>query len=225
MMEDLYQKLCHAPVFEKLPEKEIRYLLAEGAHKRLHNGDFLCHQGDLWEYAAFVVRGELRWAIVSLGGREQVLFRIQPGRAFWAHSMFDGTPMPAALTASKASHAILWPKETIAPVLTRNPETLWEMGRIMVATMRQAREIIYGLAFKPVAGRLARLLLEQAFGQEGKPVQRELTLTEIAATVATSQEVVCRLLYQFQQDKLLVLDRASFTLTDRDGLEELVEKA
>jgi CRP-like cAMP-binding protein len=190
----------------------------------LHRGAVLCHQGDEWPYAVFVARGELRWAILSVGGREQVLFRIETGRTFWAHSLFDGEPMPASLTAAKASLVYLWPQEVIAPMLSRNPALLWEILRIMMGTMRRAREVIYGLAFKPVAGRLAKLLLEQAVGQEDQPVQREMTLSEIAATVATSQEVVCRLLYQFQADKIIELNRASFKLSDRAALEKMVEK-
>jgi len=223
-MNDLRERLAQAPVFEKLPAREIDILADQAILKRLHSGDFLCHQGDDWRYAVFLARGGLRWAILSVGGREQVLFRIEPGHTFWAHSLFDGNPMPASLSATRTSLAYLWPAEVIAPVLSRHPALLWEILRLMMGTMRRAREVIYGLAFKPVAGRLAKLLLDQAAGQEDQPVQREMTLSEIAATVASSQEVVCRLLYQFQADKIIELNRASFKLNDRAALEELVEK-
>lgn len=223
-MNDLHQSLAQAPIFEKLPAREIDALAGLASQKHLRPGDFLCHQGDDWPYAVFLASGELRWAILSVGGREQVLFRIEPGHTFWAHSLFDGEPMPASLSAARASAVYLWPREIISPLLSRNPALLWEILRLMMGTMRRAREVIYGLAFKPVAGRLAKLLLEQAGGQEGQPVQRELTLSEIAATVATSQEVVCRLLYQFQQDRIIELNRASFKLNDRTALEMMVEK-
>jgi CRP-like cAMP-binding protein len=223
-MYDLQQRLAQAPVFEKLPAREIDTLVTQAVMKRLRPGEFLCHQGDDWRYAAFLARGGLRWAILSVGGREQVLFRVEPGHTFWAHSLFDCQPMPASLSATKASTAYLWPEEVIAPILSRNPALLWEILCLMMGVMRRAREVIYGLAFKPVAGRLAKLLLEQSAGQEGQHVQREMTLSEIAATVATSQEVVCRLLYQFQADKIIELNRASFKLNDRAALEDLVEK-
>lgn len=162
--------------------------------------------------------------MISVGGREQVLFRVLPDNVFWSHSIFDNQPMPASLQAAKSSQVYLWSKEVIAPILNRNPAVMWEIMGNMTRIMRQAREVIYGLAFKPVAGRLAKFLLEQAAGQEGQPIQRELTLNEIAATIATSQEVVCRLLYQFQADQLIELDRACFKLNDTAGLEQLVEK-
>lgn len=223
-MTDLRQQLAKASVFEKLPPKEIDLLVDHAVHKKLSAGEFLCHQGDFWPFAVFLQRGELRWAIISVSGREQVLFRIEPTRTFWAHSLFDHQPMPASLSATKASLVSYWHQDVIAPVLSRNPALLWEILRLAMDTMRRAREVIYGLAFQPVAGRLAKLLLEQSAGQEGQPVQRELTLSEIAATVATSQEVVCRVLYQFQAEKLIELNRATFKLNDRPALEQLVDK-
>jgi CRP-like cAMP-binding protein len=223
-MNDLLHHLQQSSTFRQLPPKEIDLLVRQAIPKKLRAGDYLCHQGDVWQYTVLLGKGELRWAMISVGGREQVLFRVLPGHVFWAHSMFDGQPMPASLQAAKTSQVYLWSKEMIAPLLTRNPAVMWEILGRMTAIMRQAREVIYGLAFKPVAGRLAKLLLEQAAGQAGQPIQRELTLNEIAATIATSQEVVCRLLYQFQSDKLIELDRACFRLSDTAGLEQLVEK-
>lgn len=223
-MNDLNTRLAQAPVFEKLPAKEIDTLIGQAVLKRLTAGDFLCHQGDVWPYAVYVVRGGLRWAILSIGGREKVLFRVEAGQPFWAHSMFDEEPMPASLTAGKASQVLLWSKEVVAPFLSRNPALLWEILRQNMTTMRRAREVIYDLAFKQVAGRLAKLLLEQTAGQEGAPVQREMTLSEIAATVSSSQEAVCRLLYQFQADNIIEINRATFKLNDRCALEMMIEK-
>ena len=214
---------ANAPVFGRLPPKEIQSLAAQTAPKKLQAGEFLCYQGDVWPYAVFLLRGELRWALLSLSGREQVLFRVTAGRPFLAHSLFDGLPMPASLSAVKSSQVCLWSAELISPLMTRYPEMLWEVIREQVGVMRRARELIYGLAFKPVAGRLAKLLLEQASGQQGQPVQRDLTLSEIAATIATSPEVVCRLLYQFQADDIIELDRAHFILNDQNALQALLE--
>ncbi|MGC8001372.1 helix-turn-helix domain-containing protein, partial [Salmonella enterica] len=52
--------------------------------------------------------------------------------------------------------------------------------------------------------------------------QRDLTLDQIASMVASSPEVICRTLYQFQRDGMLQITRASITLRDRTALERLV---
>ncbi len=53
-------------------------------------------------------------------------------------------------------------------------------------------------------------------------MQRDLTLVDMAQMVATSPEVVCRLLYQFQDSGAISINRFSITLHDRESLEKLV---
>jgi len=94
---------------------------------------------------------------------------------------------------------------------------------MLTKTMRKAREIIYGLAFQPVAGRLASLLLDRFADPGDTSVERDLTLSAIASRVASSPEVVCRVLQQFQTEGVLEVTRATITLFDRGALEGLVE--
>jgi CRP-like cAMP-binding protein len=74
-----------------------------------------------------------------------------------------------------------------------------------------------------VTGRLAKLLLERIPASETS-TERDLTLDQIAAMVASSPEVVCRTLYQFQRGGLLRVTRASIDLHDRTALERLAGK-
>ncbi|RPI83526.1 MAG: Crp/Fnr family transcriptional regulator [Chloroflexi bacterium] len=221
-MPELFQLLADTPVFSSLPKKELQNLASFAVPRKLQPGEFLCHQGDIWPNLLYLLEGELRWAILSVSGREQVLFLIQSGKTFWGHSIFDGSPMPASLSALKASSVYIWTKQVILPILDRHPQAHWEINRMLVATMRQAREIIYGLAFKPVASRLAALLLDRTSGQMNQPVHRDLTLSEIASMVASSQEVVCRLLYQFRSEGIIEIDRASITIQNAEALENLI---
>lgn len=221
-MPELVQLLADTPVFSSLPHKELQKLASFAVLRHLQPGEFLCHQGDIWPNLLYLLSGELRWAILSVSGREQVLFLIQSGKTFWGHSIFDGSPMPASLSALKTSSVYIWTKQVILPILDRYPQAHWEINRMLVATMRQAREIIYGLAFKPVASRLAALLLDRTSGQMNQPVQRDLTLSEIASMVASSQEVVCRLLYQFRSEGIIEIDRATISIQNAEALENLI---
>ena len=100
---------------------------------------------------------------------------------------------------------------------------MWEVTGLLTRIMRRAREIIYGLAFQPVASRLAGYLLDNLRDAEQDTFEREMTLEDIAAVLATSPEVVCRLLYQFQADEILKVNRTQITLQDRAALQDLVE--
>jgi CRP-like cAMP-binding protein len=224
-MQQKIGQLSQVRVFNKLPEVECAALLRLARPQQLAPGDFLCHQGDVWPHVVFLTTGELRWTLLSLSGREHVLYSVQPNHVFWAHSLFDDAPMPASLRASKAAEVYVWSRDVIQPVLLRHPQAMWEITRMHVEIMRRAREIIYGLAFQPVTARLASLLLESFDEQGDTSMERDLTLSDIAAMVASSPEVVCRILHRFQADGILEVTRAHITLHDQEALTRLIDAA
>ena len=222
-MEKQIHLLANAEVLGKLPDAARAELEKFAVRKEIPRGELLCRQGDVWTWALWVASGKMRWTMLSAGGQEHTLLVVEPGSVFWAHSLFDDEPMPASLVATKDSVAYVWHRDTILPILYRYPESLWEINRTLIRTMRRAREIIYGLAFQPVAGRIANVLLNESHG-DTKIVERDWSLDELATMVASTPEVVCRVLHQFADDGLLGITRTRITLNDRDGLERLVKK-
>ena len=219
-MIDLYPEFHHAEIFNKLPENERISLLNKASIKKLHKGHFLSHQGDVWPYVIFVISGQIRWAMLATSGKEHLLFNISKNQTFWAHSVFDDGPMPASLYASQTSEVLQWDRETILDYLRRYPDVMWETTKMLTKIMRHAREIIYSLAFQPVAGRLASLLLEQCNQSTGTQIKRDFTLNDVATRVAATPEVVCRLLHQFQEDGILEVTRARINIQDIKALEK-----
>jgi CRP-like cAMP-binding protein len=220
----LAQRLMNVEVFRLLPEDALTRIARLATYRRLKTDEVLCEQGDEWPNVILLTAGQLRWCLLALSGREQVLFHVEPNQSFWGHTFYDGHPMPGSLIASKSSVAYQWNGEDLKLFFSEYPETLWELFRVQARAMRKAREIIYGLAFQPVAGRLAKLLLERSQGQTAKPIERDLTLSEIASIVASSQQVICRLLYQFQSDGILQINRASIMIQDFPALEQITEE-
>jgi CRP-like cAMP-binding protein len=99
----------------------------------------------------------------------------------------------------------------------------WELCRLMIQRMQRASAIVEELAFQPVAGRLARLLIDHFTSAGEESIERSLTLDEMAARVGTTREMVCRALYRFADKKLINVTRTEFVLTDRDGLSHLAD--
>ncbi|MDT8305557.1 MAG: Crp/Fnr family transcriptional regulator [Anaerolineae bacterium] len=224
-MDSTTTKLAQLRVFRQIPTKELETLVRCARRIRLSRQDYLVRQGEIWPSVIFLVTGELRWTMLSVGGREHVLFTVGAGEVFWGHSFFDDEPMPASLIAAGDVEAHVWSRSLLLPVLLRHPRSLWEVTRMQVETMRRAREVIYGLAFHPVATRLASLLLDSSRDQKNTAIERDLTLNEIAAMVASSPEVVCRLLQQFHAEGILEVTRAQITIHDVAALKNMVDAA
>jgi CRP-like cAMP-binding protein len=223
-LERLVEQLSRTEVFGHLTDEERMELARLGIRKSLGKGDVICFQGDHFRFVLYIASGTLRSVITAPDGREYVVSTWEAGEEFWSHTLLDGDPMPSTLEAIKTTVIYQWPGESVFELLFRNQTAVRALIRRQTQLIRRRRENIYNLAFNPVASRLAKLVVEKFANAEGPTVQRDLTLEEMASMVATSPEVICRVLYQFQDEGMLSVNRASITLHDRERLEKLVQK-
>jgi CRP-like cAMP-binding protein len=220
-MPEISQELSGKDVFQHFPADVLARLVDQALSRKLLAGEYLSRQGDVWPYVLFLEKGQIYWSMLSSGGKEHQLFKIKTGEVFWAHSFFDDLPMPASLTAEKSVQVYLWPKDIVLPLLMKYPQAMWDIPKKLTGIMREARKIIYSLAFQPVASRLAGYLLDNLESSGQDSIKREMTLEEIASVLATSSEVICRLLYEFQSQGILKITRTQITLEDQIALEKL----
>jgi CRP/FNR family transcriptional regulator len=129
--------------------------------------------------------------------------------------------MPASLEVREDALLYVWQRDDILPIVRRNAEAAWEVSHILIHYMRRVREVVYGFAFHPVAGRLARLLLSHYSHVDDRPAPRDLTLDQMADTVGTTRELVSRTLHRFADDGIIRVNRMEFAFLDRDKLETL----
>ena len=220
-MTELITLLENAEVLGKFTGFQQQQLVSLAIRRVLKLDDALYWQGDDWSNVLLIIAGRLRSVIYSSDGRSYVVSTWERGDEFWAHTLFDGEPMPSTLEAVQESIVYQWDGEAVLRILFENPDAMRALLGRQVKLIRKRRETISDLAFQPVTSRLAKLLLERVPASETS-AQRDLTLDQIASMVATSPEVVCRTLYQLQRDGLLQVTRASITLHDREALKRLV---
>jgi CRP/FNR family transcriptional regulator len=164
----------------------------------------------------------MRSVINSPDGRSYIVSVWEQGEVFWGHTIFDGDPMPSTLEAVRAANLHLWEGEQALQLVLSSREATRMLLRRQTRMIRRRRQNIQSLAFSPVASRLAKLISDRFEDSDAPTVQRDLTLSEMADMVATSPEVVCRLLYQFQASGTLSISRASITLHDREALKKMI---
>jgi CRP/FNR family transcriptional regulator len=222
-MPELIDLLANTEVIGKLTSNQRRQLASLAIRRVLKRSETLYWQGDLWTNVLLIVSGKLRSVIHSADGRSYVVSTWDKGDVFWAHTLFDGEPMPSTLEAAQESVIYQWDGEDVLRILFENSDAVRALLRRQITMIRKRRDTIADLAFQPVTGRLAKLILDQVPASEIS-AQRDLTLDQIASMVASSPEVVCRTLYQFQRDGFLQVTRASITLHDRSALARLAEQ-
>jgi CRP/FNR family transcriptional regulator, cyclic AMP receptor protein len=221
-MQTLADWLEKHPVFSSLGATDRAELGSHAVRRSLQKGEALALQGDVWPSLFLVAEGELQAVKVSSEGRTLLVTTFGAGELFWGLAFFqDGIPQIVTLQAHLPTCAYLWSRAYIEPFFLAHGKMSWELCHLMIQRMQRANTIVEELAFQPIAGRLARLLLDNFAGAQDKPITRDLTLDEMAARVGTTREMVCRALYRFSDKDLIEVTRTEFVLTDREGLRRI----
>lgn len=226
-MKDLLLTLLAAnPIFACFNDEQHIMAVRHALRRQYGEDEFLAHRGDEWPFLFMVGAGKVIGIKESGEGRQLVVMTLNPGEIFWGLAFFnDGMGLPVALKTQEPCEVYLWSREELLPLLLEAPEALWYLSKQMVFRMDQASRIVEGLAFHPVAGRLAHFLLDLFSEAGAASVERDLTLDDIAARVGSTREMVCRALYQFADRELIHITRTEFNLKDEEGLVEVAEQA
>lgn len=216
---------ANTPLFSRVSEKELQYLEDISLSKTYPKGQWITHHGSSWPYLFLVERGKVSAVKESSGGRSLVVMILEEGEVFWGVGFFkEGIGMPVALIADQESRLRLWTQDRLLPFLLDNGKFTWALTQLMVERMLVASQILEELAFQPVAGRLAHLLLEQFEDQSGDTLTRDMTLDDMAARIGSTREMVCRHLYQFADRGAIQINRTEFKVTDQDMLQHFAGK-
>ena len=214
-------RLVNNPIFAALPDQTRQELLGMAASRKLHRGQVLAHAGEVWPHMFMVVAGAIQAVKESSEGRSLVVTTFSAGDLFWGMAFFhEGMEMPATLRAEDVSEVLVWNQAQLVPILQQHGAAAWELSRLMVQKLTRASEILEEITFQPVAGRLAKLLLDSG-GQAEGPVARSMTLDEMAARIGSTREMVCRFLHRFADEGMIDITRTEFNVTDKQRLQDM----
>ena len=212
--------LSQNQIFSLLEDDDLHRIEGGALIRQFKSGEWIVHHGDIWPYMFVVHKGVVTAIMESLEGRSLTLTTIGEGELFWGLAFFiENATMPAALKASEDCELFLWSREDLLPLIMENGKLSWELACLAIQRVQFASEIVEKLAFQPLTGRVARLLLEQ-FPADQTIAPRHLTLDEMAARVGTTREMVCRILYRFAEQGAIQIHRTEFIFTDRSILED-----
>jgi len=222
---DLGKRLSDNSLFSAMNPVEIQQMLDLGITREYPKGQWVSHYGSSWPYLFLVEEGQITAMKESSEGRSLVVMILEEDEVFWGVGFFkEGIDMPVALVADQESRLRLWTQDRLLPFLINNGKFTWALAQLMVERMLIASQILEELAFQPVAGRLALLLLDQFKDQSGDILSRDLTLDDMAARIGSTREMVCRHLYHFADKGAIQINRTEFKITDRSTLELMAGK-
>jgi len=224
-LKNLMEMISSNHLFQSLSQETLEALEKLAILKTYQAGEIIVHQEDHWPYLFLVGKGEVNAVKESAGGKAFIATSLASEDIFWGLAFFiENAPMPVALHACVHTEMYLWSRDELVPIIKKHGEMAWNLCNMMIGRMQLASEIVDELAFLPVMGRLAGLLLDVFGESEHDFVARQLTLDDMAARIGTTREVVCRHLYKFAEKGAIDIRRTELRINDRAFLENQVGK-
>lgn len=204
-------------------------LSVEGArrlHEQMHHVDFLkpaavIHKGQRVSGAYLVTRGQLRVFTYTPQGSEATLYFIRAGETcvLALNCLFNDLRYPAWVESDADTQVAIIP----GPLY----RTLFESERaVQDMTVKALSTLVFRLMGEleqihacTLDQRLANFLLSNA-SEQGRV---EMTQQELAGHLGTSREVIARLMQGFTAQGLVATRRGAVTITDAQGLAELLK--
>ncbi len=204
-MRDLL--LQRFPLFAGLPNARLEELLAESELVRAPKGAVLFEPGQPCRGFPLVLEGSVRVTKSSAGGRELVLYRVDPGQScLLSGGCLLGHSDYSARGLAEEDVTLL----SIPPAMFQSLMVEFEPFRRLVFSMYGERlaevmELVDEVAFRRLDQRLAQLLIRRG------PVI-EATHQKLADELGSVREIVSRLLRSFEGRGWVRLERERITL-------------
>lgn len=224
-MNSLEGILAAHTIFADLPQIELVDLADNAIQRTYADQEIIVHQEDVWPYLFLVAKGKIDAIKESAEGRAFIATSLKAGDVFWGLAFFiQDAPMPVLLQAKDATQVFIWSRDYLVPVIQRYGNMSWMLCQVMISRMQLASAIVEDLAFHPVMGRLAGLILSEFSDAEDGFKSRELTLEEMASRIGTTREMVCRHLYRFAEKGAIQISRTELRINNRAMLEKQAGK-
>ena len=212
--------LQSVPYFHELSIAEFDSIKEFIFEKTLQRGELVLIEEEPTEVLYFVASGAVKVFKTSAEGKEQILNIVRPGESINDVSIFDGGPN---LTSAQAMGPVVLygiRRGELEVILRDHPQVALNVNKVLAGKVRILASLVEDLSFRPVIGRVAKILLENA--GDGTGPRPRLTQQDMAAMAGTVREVVGRSLKALEDEGVIRLERHRIVITDKEALKDMV---
>lgn len=173
-----------------------------------------------------VLNGKIKIFITSPTGQRKTFTYLGKGDFFGEMALLDQKVRSASAIAVEDTELMTISSSTFKSLLVKYPKITIEILKTLSQRLRRTDKEIEELSFQNVLGRVCSRLLDfsMRYGEKthlGTKIKMKLTIQELADLVATSREVVSRVVKSLQKTGLIKIFRRNFIITNREKLLKL----
>jgi CRP/FNR family transcriptional regulator len=197
--------------------------LFEASVKRIAcaGGTPLVARGDLVAGAYLVEKGALRVYYVSAEGREGTLYWVEPGQSciLALNCMFSRLAYPAWVESEGDTEVAIVPGDVYRRLFATEPAVQSFTFEVLSGRLFELMSLVEETASQGLEARVAAFLLRRSKGA----TEISITQDQIARHLATSREVVSRVLRGLVARRLVATTQRRITLLDPGALKALAD--
>ncbi len=196
-----------------LPDGAVRQLAAHGQVRSFRKNAVVINEGEAGDSLYVILSGRVKIFVADGEGREMILDTLGPGDVVGEMTL-DGGPRSASVICTEAATFSMLTRAVLREAIVASPDFALQLISTLICRMRQATDLVKGLALLDVYGRVAGLLLKLAVEQEdGRLVIPErLTQQDIADRVGASRDMVNRIFKELTAGGYLSVENRQMVL-------------
>ncbi len=214
-------------LFCNLPSDAVKRLDEITTSATYPKGATLFVQGQSGRGVFILCTGHVKLSTSSADGKTLILKVAEPGDILGLPSTISGRPYEASADVLESCQANFISRVDFLAFLREFGDAALRVAQELSEKYQSALDELKNIGLSHSASeKLARFLLDWAArqkpGDDSAKVTLALTHEEIAQMIGASRETVTRLFADFKKKKLLEVKGSSFTIKDKNGLEQLV---
>lgn len=172
----------------------------------------------------FLFEGSVHLYLLSQCGRKLVFTALGPGSLFGERTLLGAGERRMYAQAFTACTVGLMEPDAFGRLMLKHPQVATRFLQLLGLRLMKMERALVEISFKPVAARLAGLLLRSADENGCNQEVRGFTHRDYADMLGTYRETVTEALGGFKAQGLITVGRRHITLLDRQGLEHLANR-
>jgi CRP/FNR family cyclic AMP-dependent transcriptional regulator len=221
---DPLEVLTKTPIFEGVPESDLKRLLPSVRSRSFDKGSYLFREGDPGSHLYVLVHGRVKIGRVGEGGGEVVFAIAGAGDIVGELSLFekDGE-RTADAQALEPTSCMMIARAPLLEFLSTQPSLLLQIISTLCSYIKRKDAAMGEIAFLDIPARVALKLIELAESR-GRPtsggvvIDVPLSQRTLAGMVGASRENVNRALSRFAELGYIRLSQGAIEVLDREQL-------
>jgi len=226
MPESRLHALRHSFLFSTIDPQNLSKIARIVSVRSFDKRELIFQEGEEASGFFVVAKGKVKIYKLALNGDEHILHIINEGGSFAEAVVFGSLKQyPAFAEALEKTEILFVPKNDFLSAM-KYDFTLTQAVMVSLAEkLRYFNTLVEELSLKEADARIAKYLLDISFKKNIGSFILDIKKVELAKKLGIAPETLSRIFKRFKKQRIITLQKARFTLVDKDRLIKIASGA